>query len=39
MTALGYLGLGNRERARAAFQEALKLCPNHYGVLSHMKDL
>jgi tetratricopeptide (TPR) repeat protein len=39
MMALGYMGLGNKEKARAAFQEALKLSPNHYGVLGHMKDL
>ncbi|MFP3089497.1 DUF5107 domain-containing protein [Treponema sp. TIM-1] len=39
MMALGYMGLGNREKARAAFQNALKLCPTHYGVLSHLKDL
>ncbi|MDR2363560.1 MAG: tetratricopeptide repeat protein, partial [Spirochaetaceae bacterium] len=39
MTALGYMGLGNKEKARDAFQNALKLCPNHYGVLSHMNDL
>jgi tetratricopeptide (TPR) repeat protein len=39
MTALGYMGLGNRAKAQTAFQDALKLCPNHYGVLNHMKDL
>jgi tetratricopeptide (TPR) repeat protein len=39
MTALGYMGLGSRGKAQAAFQNALKLCPNHYGVLSHLKDL
>jgi tetratricopeptide (TPR) repeat protein len=39
MMALGYMGLGGREKARAAFQNALNLSPNHYGVLSHMKDL
>jgi tetratricopeptide (TPR) repeat protein len=39
MMALGYMGLGNKEKARTAFQDALTLCPNHYGVLSHMKDL
>jgi tetratricopeptide (TPR) repeat protein len=39
MTALGYMGLGNKEKARAAFQNALKLSPSHYGVLSHMNDL
>jgi tetratricopeptide (TPR) repeat protein len=39
MMALGYMGLGSREKARAAFQNALKLCPNHYGVLNHLNDL
>jgi tetratricopeptide (TPR) repeat protein len=39
MTALGYMGLGRREKALAAFQNALKLSPNHPGVLNHMKDL
>jgi tetratricopeptide (TPR) repeat protein len=39
MMALGHLGLGNKEKARRAFQSALKLSPNHYGVLRHMKDL
>jgi tetratricopeptide (TPR) repeat protein len=39
MMALGYMGLGRGEKARAAIQSALKLSPNHYGVLSHMKEL
>jgi tetratricopeptide (TPR) repeat protein len=39
MMALGYMGLGDREKARTAFQNALTLSPNHYGVLNHMKDL
>jgi tetratricopeptide (TPR) repeat protein len=39
MMALGYMGLGDKEKARATFQNALNLCPNHYGVLRHMKDL
>jgi tetratricopeptide (TPR) repeat protein len=39
LTALGYMGLGNKEKARAAFRNALDLSPNHYGVLRHIQDL
>lgn len=35
MMGLGYMGLGERERAREAFEEALALAPGHQGVLSH----
>lgn len=36
MMGLGYLGLGENDKARAAFTEGLALSPNHYGILSHM---
>jgi Tfp pilus assembly protein PilF len=39
MMGLGYLGLGEREKAKASFSEALRLSPNHYGVLSHLADM
>ncbi|MDR1252083.1 MAG: DUF5107 domain-containing protein [Treponema sp.] len=39
LAALGYMGLGNKEKARTAFRNALDLSPNHYGVLRHIQDL
>jgi len=36
MMGLGHLGLGNNERARACFESALNITPNHAGVLEHM---
>lgn len=38
MMGLGYLGLGEKERAREAFDKGLAIAPNHYGILSH-RDL
>ncbi len=35
MMGLGYLGLGCKEKAHAAFDAALALAPGHYGVLTH----
>jgi tetratricopeptide (TPR) repeat protein len=39
MMGLGYLGLGENEKALAAFNNALHLEPNHYGVQNHLRDL
>jgi tetratricopeptide (TPR) repeat protein len=39
MMGLGYLGLGENNKALAAFNNALRLAPNHYGVQSHLRDL
>jgi tetratricopeptide (TPR) repeat protein len=39
MMGLGYEGLGDTGKARAAFQKALELFPNHYGVQSRMGEL
>jgi len=35
MMGLGYLGLGEKERAQEAFDKALAIAPNHYGVHCH----
>ena len=39
MIGLGYMGLGEKARAREAFNSALDLMPGHYGVLSHLAQL
>jgi tetratricopeptide (TPR) repeat protein len=39
MTGLGYMGLGENGKALEAFNNALRLAPNHYGVQSHLRDL
>lgn len=35
MMGLGYLGLGETERAKEVFDKGLAISPNHYGILSH----
>ncbi len=35
MMGLGYLGLGELEKARKAFDRTLNLMPNHYGAMEH----
>ena len=39
MIGLGYMGLGDKTKAREAFQAALEISPGHQGVLSHMAQL
>jgi len=39
MMGLGYMGLGERDKAREAFEAALSDSPAHYGVLSHLSLL
>lgn len=37
MMGLGYMGLGQKEKAKDVFEKALELEPGHYGVLQHLK--
>jgi tetratricopeptide (TPR) repeat protein len=39
MMGLGYVGLGEKEKALEAFHNVLGLAPNHYGAQSHLWDL
>jgi tetratricopeptide (TPR) repeat protein len=39
MMGLGYMGLGESEKALEAFNNVLCLEPNHYGARSHLWDL
>jgi tetratricopeptide (TPR) repeat protein len=39
MMALGYMGLGETEKAKAAFNETFLLSPNHYGARSHLAGM
>ena len=39
MMGLGYMGLGDKTKARSAFEAALKIAPGHYGVISHITQL
>jgi tetratricopeptide (TPR) repeat protein len=39
MMGLGYMGLGENGKALEAFNDVLRLAPNHYGAQSHLWDL